>query len=598
MFNISNIFNQIYDYFKRTCAYMHMHTKQDGENKEKRLIFELGNSKYVLTDAISIRYQYNMHSVQSIHGYKWEKAKRHIRICPSDEPNPHVIIVGMSGNGKSTLIKSLISGMHEVGMPVLVFDAHNEHGSIISSFGGKTFDAFYHWLNIFELGGDNIEERISELTNMFSQVYRLGIVQSRLLHSCIRYTYRNKGIDSKNSSSNTYPNMKDLLNELMIFINNSKSSSERNALKHLYSRLRPLAEFASYGGSISFESILNGVNSFSLSSLVNRDAQTIYINELLKRIYRAMHKREKERGIGLYIIIDEAQFVLDGYGGESSLIRKIFEEGRKYGIGVVIATHMAANLPKQVIANAATFITMYSREPTEINYVANILSGSNPEKSSAIKSMIDSLGINEFILTSRTMKNTYVCVGKSASEFKLAERRNNIDQISALIKRAKMPIRLADLKKVLPKGIDASNLIDSQNNAIERYIADRNGVKELWIMAHNNSISIEHQVNVAIMKEEFMRNGIASMIIDDSTGPDIIIEMDGKKIAVEYETGRKSAMSTKIMLDKRAAEYFKVLVFVNNSYIDRYSGYGSPYVKVFPMSKFGEALEMISGRKP
>ena len=107
MFNISNIFNQIYDYFKMAYAYMHVRTKQNGENREKRLIFELGSSKYVLADAISIRYQYNMHSVQSIHGYKWKKAKQHIKICPSDEPNPHVIIVGMSGNGKSTLIKSL-----------------------------------------------------------------------------------------------------------------------------------------------------------------------------------------------------------------------------------------------------------------------------------------------------------------------------------------------------------------------------------------------------------------------------------------------------------------------------------------------------------
>ena len=594
MFNISNIFNQIYDYFKRAYAYMHVRTKQNDENIEKRLIFELGSSKYVLAAAMSIRYQYNMRSLQYIHEYKWKRVTQPISICPSDEPNPHVIIVGMSGNGKSTLIKSLISGMHEVGMPVLVFDAHNEHGSIISSFGGKAFDAFYHWLNIFELGGDNIEEQISELTNMFSQVYRLGIVQSRLLHSCIRYTYRNKGIDSKNFSSNTYPNMKDLLREIMVFINNSKMSSERNALKHLYSRLRPLAEFASYEGGIGFESILKGVNSFSLSSLVNKDAQTIYINELLKRIYRAMHKREKENGIGLYIIIDEAQFVLDGYGGESSLIRKIFEEGRKYGIGVIIATHMATNLPKQVIANAATFITLYSREPTEINYVANILSGSSPEKSSEIKSMIDSIGINEFILTSRTLKNIYVCAGKSASEFQSAKGHNADDQIDAVIKKAKMPIRLTDLKKILPEGTDATSIIDSHKNSIERYATYRNGVKELWIMAHNNAISIEHQVNVAIMKEEFMRNGIASMIIDDSTGPDIIIEKDGKKIAVEYETGRKSAMSTKIMLDRRAAEYFKILVFVNDSHAGRYAAYESQCVKVFPMSRFNEALEMIS----
>ena len=226
--------------------------------------------------------------------------------------------------------------------------------------------------------------------------------------------------------------------------------------------------------------------------------------------------------------------------------------------------------------------------------MANIRSGSSPEKSSEIKSMIDSLGINEFILTSRTLKNVYVCAGKSASEFQSAKGHNADDQIDAVIKKAKMPIRLTDLKKILPEGTDATSIIDSHKNSIERYATYRNGVKELWIMTHNNSISIEHQVSISIMKEEFMRKGIASRIIDNSTGPDIIIEMGGKKIAVEYETGRKSAMSTKRMLSKRVTEYYRVLVFVNDSYIGRYSGYESPYVKVFPMSRFNEALEMIS----
>ena len=594
MFNISNIFTLIWDYPKMACASIHARTKQNSKNREKKLIFELGSSKYVLADAMSIRYQYNMRSLQYAHEYKWKRITHPISICPSDEPNPHMVIVGMSGNGKSTLIKSMIYAMHESGMPVLVFDAHNEHSSIISSLGGRAFDAFYHWLNIFEPNGDNLEGQISELTNMFAQVYRLGIVQSRLLHSCIRYTYRNKGIDKKNSNGNTYPDMKDLLHEIMAFINNSKMSSERNALKHLYSRLRPLAEFASSGEGISFENILTSANSFSLSGLASRDAQIIYIDELLKRIYRAMHKREKENGIGLYIIIDEAQFVLDGYGGESSLIRKIFEEGRKYGIGVIIATHMATNLPKQVIANAATFITLYSREPTEINYVANILSGSSPEKSNAIKSMIGSLGINEFILASRAIKDTYVCIGKPARDFRPSEKFDKGDQVRALTAKVKIPVRLTDLKGFSQDGTDVPSILESSKSTIDRYVVNRNGIDETWIMAHNNSISIEHQVNVAIMKEEFMRKGIVSRIIDDSTGPDIIIEVGGKRIAVEYETGMKSAMSTKRMLGKRASEYYMVLVFVNDLHAGRYSAYESQQVKIFPMSRFNEALEMVS----
>lgn len=41
--------------------------------------------------------------------YVWKKRRRRITIIPSEETTPHMIIVGMSGFGKSTLLKSMIS---------------------------------------------------------------------------------------------------------------------------------------------------------------------------------------------------------------------------------------------------------------------------------------------------------------------------------------------------------------------------------------------------------------------------------------------------------------------------------------------------------
>ena len=58
-------------------------------------------------------------------------------------------------------------------------------------------------------------------------------------------------------------------------------------------------------------------------------------------------------------------------------------------------------------------------------------------------------------------------------------------------------------------------------------------------MARNGSASIEHEVHVIKIKEELGKRKINSAIIDNSNGPDLVAYANSKKIAIEYETGRK-----------------------------------------------------------
>ncbi len=95
--------------------------------------------------------------------YGWVQKKGRFFLHPKSESNPHIVISGMSGFGKSTLFKSLLLDIKKCGIPCIIFDAHNEHSEMVTRLGGTVHNAIYSGINILELDGASISERISEL---------------------------------------------------------------------------------------------------------------------------------------------------------------------------------------------------------------------------------------------------------------------------------------------------------------------------------------------------------------------------------------------------------------------------------------------------
>ena len=118
---------------------------------------------------------------------------------------------------------------------------------------------------------------------------------------------------------------------------------------------------------------------------MSREARLIYLVELLERVYSAMKDDPKDGRVRQYIMIDESQVLINESEECSGIITKFIEEGRKYGRGVMIVTHMSSRLNRQIVANAATFMAFYSREPSEAAYVAKVMS-SNFDAEQAVRS--------------------------------------------------------------------------------------------------------------------------------------------------------------------------------------------------------------------
>lgn len=542
---IKYVFDKLRQYF---------HSKHAASAAETRFFLHVGEAVQALEPVRMMRYRHGRRGaeIESLSQHEWKSMRGSVVIEPAGETNPHTLVVGMSGMGKSTLLKSFLTDIGAAGMSAIVFDAHNEYAGIVSTLRGSVHNAQSFGLNPFELDGLRVEERISELATLFKEVYGLGYIQVTKLMECMRYAYRK----AHSSGAQQAPNISMLLREINIFLSNARLASERSTLLHLRSRLSLLNTDALNREFIDAHSLMHGIHSFSLAGLQNAEARYIYMHELLSRIYALMHSNEKEHGLRMFIVIDEAQTLLDRHYSESGIVRRLMEEGRKYGIGIIAATTSIAPLPRQMLANAANFIAFRTVEPQEARYIARLLSRGSPDAAIGLERRLAHLGVNEVMLVADSMP--VIARSRNAASLPAPAQHNQAAMPAPQF--PKHPCRRAELEARI--GIDAVNRAISEGTIVRFAEASGPNATE-WLMRRNPSLSIEHEVRVRLISESLQRQGIRNYVIDNSNGPDILALIDGRRVAIEYETGRKSARETASMLKSREARYDSVLVFVN-----------------------------------
>lgn len=606
---IKNISYFIYFIYNNIFRFISKCIKKDNRNYLK---FNIGFTKFKLMKINKISFIYSQKSIlcNPISEFDWKKMNLKTYIIPEQESNSHILINGMSGFGKSTLIKSLLIDIYKSQKAAIVFDAHSEHCETISSLKGKNYNVNSFGFNLLELNGLSINERISELSQLFKDTFGLGYIQTMKLSECLWYTYRKFGALNKNTCYlKSTPTFYNLLQEINIFVRNAKSTTEKNTLLHLKNRIELLNTNSFIKNNISLQNIKDGINSISLAALKTKQIQSIYIFELLKRLYSTMHDNQKESGLKLYVIIDESELILEL---SDIIINKLITEGRKYGIGVIIVTHTTSNLSKQILANVSTYISFFTREPHDLNYISDLISGTDGAKKILIKNKIINLKQNQAILISTKIRTPLVIQTMHISKIlKILdsinlENKNSIDDKSNENKEYNnqekniIDNKVINLNDIIRKPIKVEFLnilfnnkeIDIIKNSknIDKFKINENNINEEWIMLHNNSISIEHELFIKKIHENLIKENIKNSINNNQSGPDLIIYQNNKKIAIEYETGKKNIFDTYKMIEKREQTFDSIIMFVNNiafeSYLKFFKTNNLKKLKVFDIKEY------------
>jgi len=347
---------------------------------------------------------------------------------PDQCHNPHLIVGGSSGSGKTYTLREIINALSVQNISFTVIDKHGDFDGLdtIQEFCFRYgFKRGINPLSIepgIEYGGPQFAAlSFASLINEVSGVHKLGPEQNNMLNNAIADLYRANGIKQEAPDTwrqEKYPDLNDLARFLMhkykkILIG-AGSDKDVDSLykkkKHLEKLEKAAAREEDVGNEIEetittlvsqYEAYLRKgllndrdfliyTNAKSLLGIKNRiehygkvgvfvkdeislknarlnikyledEQKKIVVYYVLKRLLDRFSKAAVTKKIRHYIVIDECAFFLE-ISKIKQQIKKIVQEGRKFGLGVIMATQNPLNFDEDILLNSASKM-IFSVEP-------------------------------------------------------------------------------------------------------------------------------------------------------------------------------------------------------------------------------------------
>ena len=163
---------------------------------------------------------------------------------PSVRGNPHLFIIGISGQGKSVTTNHILVEMTRQHVPALVLDFHGQFGDPTGTFvvasDSQRVDAseglpFSPFEVIVQNGKADWKQNSVALVDIFAYVVGLGGIQKDLLLNAIQDAYKACGFAADNPGERTLPTTEQVLR-------NIEQREQKQKVRNVAARCRPLLE--------------------------------------------------------------------------------------------------------------------------------------------------------------------------------------------------------------------------------------------------------------------------------------------------------------------------------------------------------------------
>ncbi|MBO3802506.1 MAG: DUF87 domain-containing protein [Candidatus Brockarchaeota archaeon] len=268
----------------------------------------------------------------------------------------HLVIIGSTGSGKSTTAKRLVGECVRSGLPVLIFDWHNEYGDFVKSLGGEVFapgleDSGFTISPLDPFSTRDMAEHVAMTTDIFAENYSLTHPQAYMLREAIREVLS----DQEGPHS---------LREIVEAIESAPTRSyyDNETKMALLRRLKPLTEGQAgraLGGkaSTSVPDLLGKLVAIELAHFRESETRRIFSSFVLKMIY---DYRVAAGGSGLrhVCVIEEAPNIVPCRDPKAppSIGEKMVSELRKFGEGLVVICQFPSQVSSGIMKNSGTRI--------------------------------------------------------------------------------------------------------------------------------------------------------------------------------------------------------------------------------------------------
>jgi DNA phosphorothioation-dependent restriction protein DptH len=283
---------------------------------------------------------------------------------PQKEPNPHLLISGSSGSGKTETLKVICQELKSQGVPLLIFDFHNDFLGFADQVIHEK-NVRMHPLQILkgEKPIDVVYKISSILTNTFNSITP---VQEGTIREAIKHFYKESKITNLHEPLTEAPTLLPftLFPDFLAI-----ASMDQRTLSSIKVKLDILFDYELFDArydSIDFDSLLTGTTVFKLKNAPSDHVKRIVTEIMINKLIQYSYNLEQSKDLRLFCLIDEAHRMV--YPG--SPVDTLLREARKYGIGVILASQRATDFNETILANAGTIITFKQNLAKDARYIA------------------------------------------------------------------------------------------------------------------------------------------------------------------------------------------------------------------------------------
>lgn len=289
--------------------------------------------------------------------------------------NPHLMVMGESGSGKTYATQCLVAELAQAGIPSIIFDYGQ---SFETDKLEKQFTKYCHpkdhlvgeeglALNPLEIldqdsrGPNTVATRLADV---FDSAFRLGDIQKKVFIDAVLLAYRKAGIlpTDKTTWSNPAPSLPAL-----------SAAVEELAADRDYSSYRNAAGLAARLTTF-FMLVAQSNTRWSWDELLQDDKQRVHVLQfrgLEGKTRRALvevllwhmfyHlKAQGQHALRVYCVLDEAHHLSFREGGP---LDALLREARKFGLGLIFASQQPQDFSPVAYSNTASKLVFQTADP-------------------------------------------------------------------------------------------------------------------------------------------------------------------------------------------------------------------------------------------
>jgi Cdc6-like AAA superfamily ATPase len=263
--------------------------------------------------------------------------------------NPHLMVVGLPGMGKTTCLINICTQLASQGIAPIVFSYHEDIDAALEERLGGINRINHSSLGFNPLRLDSSQARAhidsaGRMRDIFASIFPdLGDLQTNLIRQAIKQSYEkvlNRGVAAVS------PRFRDFFQILQ---------QQPKPDKGLMARLTELDDYGLFAGSSENDNLLATTvpSVASLHHTQNEVVQRAFASLLFYRIYQEMFRRGLQQRITHAIVFDEAH-----RASRLKLLGSMGKEGRKYGVSLILASQEARDFSPSMYSAVANYLVL------------------------------------------------------------------------------------------------------------------------------------------------------------------------------------------------------------------------------------------------